>query len=170
MSAVEWAMILNIIVLVACSLNILGVGFWGLAQKRPLVFSARQSFWQMVILTDIPLLIWFFIPLLGLPRDSDLDKWFLAIFMIMPIFGIIVAVWFTYLWWHLTRGYMILGVSEDAFHILLTNALSKLNLPFQETLSQDKLIGLDTYLQAKVTPRMGTAQFWIKQRQYTSVE
>ena len=71
-----------------------------------------------------------------------------------------------YVWKQMT-GYTVIGVYDETFRDALTTALSKLNLPFQETVSKILLVELKADLQATVTAWAGMAQIRIKQREHS---
>lgn len=156
----NWIFVLYGIVLTIFGLYVAGIGVWGLIKKRPLVFSARQLMW-VVLLAYLPSVIQSFIPLFT-SRGSI--EWF-EIFL--PFIQVAVMAILVFIFWRQMTGYMVFGVSDDTFRDALFYALNKLNLPFQEMLSKVKLIGLDADLYAVVAEWMGTAQIRIKQRQHT---
>ncbi|HEX2696721.1 MAG TPA: hypothetical protein VHM28_03375 [Anaerolineales bacterium] len=163
MNITMWVMPLYGLLLVAFGLYVFGIGVWGLVKKRPLVFAARQLMWFVLAMFSL-LIIQSFSPLVeSFGRDNGLFShsaiWFVAPFFQMAMFGLVL-----FIYWRQTTGYMVFGVSDDTFRNALISALSKLNLPFQETVSKLKLTGIDADLQVAVLAWMGTAQFRIKQQ------
>ena len=159
MDNMKWVFGLYGIVMIAFGLYVFGIGLWGLTKKRPLVFAARQLMWFMIAIY-IPITIQSFIPLFDSWGRED------TFFVIMPFFQVAIFVLLVFIFLRQMTGYMIFGVSDETFREALTNALNKLNLPYQETISKIKLTGLDADLQAAVASWMGTAQIRIKQQQH----
>jgi hypothetical protein len=158
MKLMEWTLIIGIGAM-AFAVYTAGIGLRGLITKRPLVFAYRQYMWFMLAVfapTIILLFILFF---------EDIKH--ISFFSVgMSIFSIVMTALTFFILWRQMSGYVIFGVSDDTFREALTNALDKLNLPYQETVSKIKLTSVDADLQATVASWMGTAQIRIKQWQH----
>lgn len=159
MKPIDWIMIFSGIAISALSLYIFGIGLWGLIKKRPLVFSARQFMWLMFAV---------FVPLIGMIFTILFeDRKYISLSSIaMIVFQIGMIALMVFILLRQMSGYMIFGISDETFREALTYALTKLNLPYQETVSKIKLTSIDADLQATVASWMGSAQIRIKQSQH----
>jgi hypothetical protein len=159
MDIISWVMIFYSVAMTAFAVYTFGIGLSGFIRKRPLVFASRPLVWFMfTILAPAMIMI------VGLSLASRKDLSLSCVGMVIFPLGMMAIMIF--ILWRQMSGYMIFGVSDETFREALTNALSKLNLPFQETVAKIKLTSLDADLQANVISWMGTAQIRIKQWQH----
>ena len=159
MKLMEWTWIFYGIAFTAFALYIFGIGLSGFIRKRPLVFASRQMMWFMFAMFA-PTIIMLFNILFE-------DRKYFSLFLVgMSIFQIGMMALAVFVLWRQMSGYMIFGVSDETFREALANALNKLNLPYQETVSKIKLTSIDADLQAVVASWMGTAQIRMKQQQH----
>ncbi len=159
MELMGWVWIFYGVAFAAFALYILGIGLSGFIRKRPLVFASRQLMWFMFAI---------FVPTIVMLLNILFEdrKYFNLFLFGVSIFQIGMMALMVFVLWRQMSGYMIFGVSDDTFREALTNALNKLNLPYQETVSKIKLTSVDADLQATVASWMGTAQIRIKQWQH----
>jgi hypothetical protein len=159
MGLMNWMLVFYGIVGAVFGMYIFGIGLWGLLNRRPLVFPARQLMW-FLLLCYLPITVQSFVPLLNSRGHVE------PFFIFLPFVQITMIVLLVFVFWRQMTGYMIFGVSDDTFRDGLISALTKLNLPFKETISKIKLTELDADLQASVASWMGTAQIRMKQPQH----
>jgi len=162
--SMTWILPLYGIIMTAFGLYVFGIGLWGLVKKRPLVFAARQLMW-FLFLCYLPATIQSFVPLFGFGERSG-GIFSGGFWVVWPIFQVAIMILLAFVFWRQMTGYLIFGVSDETFRNALTSALSKLELPFQETISKIRLTGIDADLQAAVAAWTGTAQIRIKQREH----
>ena len=159
MKLMGWVWIFYGVAIAAFAMYTFGIGLSGFIRKRPLVFASRQLMWFMFAVFA-PAIVMIFSILLE-------SRNFLSLLSVgMSIFQLGIMAIMVFILWRQMSGYMIFGVSDETFREALTNALNKLNLPFQETVSKIKLTSIDADLQAMVASWMGTAQIRIKQWQH----
>ena len=159
MGLMNWMLVFYGIVGITFGLYVFGIGLWGLVNQRPLVFPARQLMW-FLLLCYLPITVQSFVPLLNSRGPVN------SFFIMLPFIQIAMMMLLVFVFWRQMSGYMIFGVSDDTFRDGLISALTKLNLPFKETISKIKLTGLDADLQASVASWMGTAQIRMNQPQH----
>jgi hypothetical protein len=70
---------------------------------------------------------------------------------------------------HAMRGYMMIGGSEDTFRGSLQSALSRLGLPFEESVIGFRLPSLHETLRTSIAPRLGTAQFLMESSDHPEI-
>lgn len=154
-----WVSILRQVSMVIIGLFILGIALWGFIAKRPLIFPASYPMWLMaVFIAPIFLLS---ISLL-LDVSEGVSGGDLTLYCFIPLILLASCALLIYIVWRQSAGYAILGVSGEAFRRGLTGALNRLNLPFEENLSNIRLLSLKADLQATAQDWMGTAQMRIK--------
>ena len=139
-------------VLGVIALLFLSLGLRGLITHRPFLFPSRIMFGLMV-LAFLPN---FFMPFQWMGGNGTHP--FDVGMLISPLMFVVILVMF----WFQMRGYMVYGVSAEAFRNCLRRTLDKLNLPYQESFSSIRLETVDANLQASVQDWMGTAQLRIK--------
>jgi len=138
--------------LVVFSAFFLATGLRGLVTKRPLLFPARWHFWLMA-LVFLPM---FLTPLQRLldGRRGPMD----TMFLLQPLMFVVILAMF----WIQMRGYLVYGITEDSFRNALNDALERLNLPHEESLSRIRLPGLGADLQVSLQSWMGQGQLRIR--------
>ncbi len=125
---------------------VVAIGIRGLTTKRPLLFSGRWAF-CLLLIVFAPM---FLHPLFS--RSTDfLDG--------LPL---LLFAFFFLIWWHQTKGYMALAVTDQSFREALLAALEKLQLPYKESLSSIRLPSIDADLQVAVQSWVGTGQIKVK--------
>ncbi len=138
----------------------IGVGFFGLAKRRPILFPTLYYNGFVLLIFTLGLIL-SFVQFFSPRRTSNL---FLSV---APFILLILIAWLVFSSRRQTSGYMILGIYDDTFRDAITHALKKLNLSYQETISKIKLVSLNVDLQAQVTSWIGVATFHIKQPQHS---
>ena len=132
------------------------VGFRGVLTKRPFLISQR---WFLLIMFAIfiPTILQFL--LLRFPNGFNLMNWLHPL-----VFGIILL-----MLCYQMRGYMAYGVTDTSFREALLEALQKLQLPYEESLSLIRLPSIKADLQVSVHAWVGTGIIKVKQRTHRSV-
>jgi hypothetical protein len=138
----------------------IGVGFFGLAKRRPILFPMLY-YNGFVLLIFLLGLILSFIQFFSSRSTNNL------FITVAPFILLVLIAWLAFSSRRQTSGYMILGIYDDTFRDAVTHALRKLNLPYQETISKIRLVSLNVDLQAQVTSWIGVATIHIKQPQHT---
>ena len=132
------------------------IGLRGLLIKRPFLISQRW-FLSMMFAVFIPTILQFFF--LRLPSGFNLINWLNPL-----IFGFILL-----MMCYQMRGYMAYAVTDTSFREALVEALQKLQLPYEESLSLIRLPSIEADLQVSVQGWMGTGLIKVKQRAHRSV-
>ena len=132
------------------------IGFRGILTKRPFLISQR---WLLSIMFAIfiPTILQFLV--LRFPNGFNLMNWLHPL-----VFGIILL-----MMCYQMRGYMAYGVTDTSFREALIEALQKLQLPYEESLSLIRLPSIEADLQVSVQGWMGTGLIKLKQRSHRSV-
>jgi hypothetical protein len=136
------------------------IGLRGVVSKKPFLISARWSL-IVVLLGFAPGMFQFasFPGFAGGFGPMEVLRWSI------PLMLIVVAIFLC-----LTlRGYTAFGVTDVSFREGLLHSLTKLNLPYEETLSAIKLPTIGADLQVAVQSWIGTGQLKMKQRQFRTV-
>jgi len=115
-----------------------------LVANKPLLVRARQPILIVIALFFLPIV--FFITV----------SW-LAVVIYLGL-GLAMA----FVLWTNSRGYAVIGISEDSLIDALHNALDRLHLPYQESLGQLRLPSLKAELQVAIQGWMGAGQIVIK--------
>ena len=132
------------------------VGFRGILTKRPFLISQRW-FLAMMFVIFIPTILQFL--LLRFPSGFNLMNWLHPL-----VFGIILLMLCFQM-----RGYMAYGVTDTSFREALIEALRRLELPYEESLSLIRLTSIEADLQVSVHAWVGTGIIKVKQRTHRSV-
>ncbi len=130
----------------------LGAGARILLRSRPWVIRASLPVW-LIVVSMLPILA----VVASLAASARQPA--LACFVSFPI------VLFAFILASVRRtatGYLILGVTEGSFRASMRAALAAVGLPFEETVLGFVLPSLRDTLQARIEPRLGTAQFRLK--------
>ena len=148
----------------ALGLNLLTIGIFhlamglrGLTTRKPFVMYGRQHLWLILFcLVQIVIfqMILSFFPQATLPRYD-------SILLILRLYTVILGVTIV-VFWILFRGYLIYGVTKGSFREALANTLTKLNIPFQETIPRLRLTEINADLHTDFSSFTGTAQLRFK--------
>lgn len=134
----------------------LTVGLRGILTKRPfLILQKWLSSIMFVICAPTAVLC----SLVQFPGGSNLMSWLSPL-----VFGSILL-----MICYQMKGYMAYAVTDASFRKALIEALQKLQLPYEESLSLIRLTSVRTGLQVSVQGWMGTGQIKVKQRAHRSV-
>ena len=134
----------------------LTVGLRGILTKRPFVISQR---WSLSIMFVIFIPTTILCSLVRFPGDSNLMSW------LAPLtFGFILL-----MICYQMRGYSAYAVTDMSFRGALIEALQKLQLPYEESLSLIRLTSIRADLQVSVQGWMGTGLIKAKKRAHHSV-
>ena len=132
------------------------IGLRGILTKRPFLMSQRWLL-SMMFFAIVPTILLPF--LLSLPDDFKLMSW------VHPLlFGLILL-----MMCYQMRGYVAYAVTDISFREALLEALQKLQLPYEESLSVIRLTSIEADLQVSVQAWMGTGLIKVKQRAQRSV-
>ena len=131
-------------------------GFWGILTKRPFLISQRW-FLSIMFVVLIPAILQSL--LLRLPDSFNSMNWLHPL-----MFGVILL-----MMCYQMRGYVAYGVTDTSFREGLIEALQKLQLPYEESLSVIHLTSIEADLQVSVQGWMGTGIIKSKQRAHRSV-
>jgi hypothetical protein len=152
----KYAQLTNVAFLIPAG-YFLWLGARGIVQKRAFVYSTRSLVWILLIIFVPPLFTTG-----GFP-STRLSDW---LALSAPI--LMVALFAAVLWKQMS-GYSFVGITEESFHKALMTTLQQLNLPFEESLSQIRLVASGIQLKINLSNRLGTAQMWVEQRQSRSI-
>ena len=134
--------------LAAC---MLAMGLRSLITRRPYVFSARWLL-AFVLLGFLPGALG---PLLTTFGSSPHGSGSLRFAMwLQPVMFVALAIFFALI----MRGYVVIGITEASMREALFAALSKLQLPHEETLGSIRLPTVPAELQVAVQSWVGTGQ------------
>ena len=132
----------------------LAIGIRGVLIKRPFLISQR---WLLVVMfaSLIPAILAHLLT----PGDSNFMNW------LFPLgFGVILL-----MMCYQMRGYMAYAVTDTSFREALLEALQKLQLPYEESLSLIRLTSIKADLQVSVQAWVGTGLIKVKQRAHRAV-
>ena len=133
----------------------LTVGLRGILTKHPFLISQR---WFLSIMCAIIILTILLPSLLSFPGDSFM-RWGSPL-----MFGFILL-----MMCYQMRGYTAYAVTDTSFREALVEALQKLQLPYEESLSLIRLTSIEADLQVSVQAWRGTGLIKVKQRAHRSV-
>lgn len=136
------------------------IGLRGILTKRPFLLSNR---WLLVLMfvTFIPIIL---LPFYFALPDMDLTEMDLMEWLNPAIFTVVLVMMCFAL-----KGYVAYGVTDTSFREALLNALEKLQLPYEETLSTMRLTSIDAELQVSIQSWLGSGMIKIKQREHRSL-
>ena len=132
------------------------IGLRGILTKRPFLISQRW-FLSIMFAIFIPIILQSF--LLRFPGDFNFMTWLHPL-----LFGFILLTMC-----YQMRGYIAYAVTDMSFREALIEALQKLQLPYEESLSLIRLTSIEADLQVSVQGWMGTGLIKVKQRAHGSV-
>ena len=147
--------ILSPIVLGIAAIYFLTVGLRGILTKHPFLISQR---WFLSIMCAI------IIPTILLPSLLSFPGNFFMRWGNPLMFGFILL-----MMCYQMRGYAAYAVTDTSFREALVEALQKLQLPYEESVSLIRLTSIDADLQVSVQGWMGTGLIKVKQRAHRSV-
>ena len=133
----------------------LTVGLRGILTKRPFLISQR---WFLSIMCAIIIPTILLPSLLSFPGDFFM-RWGSPL-----MFGFILL-----MMCYQMRGYTAYAVTDTSFREALLEALQKLQLPYEESLSLIRLTSIEADLQVSVQGWLGTGLIKVKQRAHRSV-
>ncbi len=133
------------------------IGLRGILTKRPFLLSNR---WLLVLMfvTFIPIIL---LPFYFALPDMDFTEMDLMEWLNPAIFTVVLVMMCFAL-----KGYVAYGVTDTSFREALLNALEKLQLPCEETLSTMRLTSIDADLQVSIQSWLGSGMIKIKQREH----
>ena len=136
------------------------IGLRGILTRKPFLLSNR---WLLVLtfVTFIPIIL---LPFYFALPDMDLTKMDLMEWLNPAIFTVILVMMCFAL-----KGYVAYGVTDTSFREALLNALEKLQLPYEETLSTMRLTSIDADLQVSIQSWLGSGMIKIKQREHRTL-
>lgn len=123
---------------------------WGMAHKRPIIYS---NSWLVVAMPVCFLLFMTWLLFFSSPYTLS----FVTLFQLIGIF-LLAGATFTFKVWLLTRGYFIIGVTENSLPRALSSAARTLDPPLTEPLPWLLL----------TKPRYGSCRLILDDRQYRS--
>ncbi len=132
------------------------IGLRGILIKRPFLISQRW-FLSIMFAIFIPIILQSL--LLRLPNGFNLISWLNPL-----IFGFVLL-----MMCYQMRGYSAYAVTDTSFREALVEALQKLQLPYEESLSLIRLTSIEADLQVSIQGWMGTGLIKVKQRAHRSV-
>ena len=132
------------------------IGLRGILTKRPFLISQRWLLSIMFVAIVPTILLQFSLPF---PGDFNFMSW------LYPLaFGVILL-----MMCYQMRGYIAYAVADTSFREALLEALQKLQLPYEESLSLIRLTSIEADLQVSVQGWLGTGLIKVKQRAHRSV-
>jgi hypothetical protein len=148
------------------SVYFLVLGFRGLVGKKPFLFSAKSSFW-VILLAFAPSMIspiYSFWKVYSSATENSIPfEWSYVLVLLIPLTLYPVLLVF---YWRILRGYTVVGVTDESFRQALYSVLGDLKIPYEERLSKMHLTALNADLEANVSSWMGTASVRIRQREH----
>jgi hypothetical protein len=141
--------VLLVIPLLLVAAAFLGISAAIILRGRPLLLRGRLLYWALFVIWA-PLAV---AMLLVAFSVSEAAMTCIALFQIGAAALIILAAR------RAMRGYLIIGISENMFRESLQSALTRLGLPFQESVIGFTLPSLHETLRTSLAPRLGSAQF-----------
>ena len=147
--------ILSPIVFGSAAIYFLVVGLRGILTKRPFLISQR---WFLSIMCAI------IIPTILLPSLLSFPGNFFMRWGSPLMFGFILL-----MMCYQMRGYTAYAVTDTSFREALIEALQKLQLPYEESVSLIRLTSIEADLQVSVQGWLGTGLIKVKQRAHRSV-
>ena len=147
--------ILSPIVFGIAAIYFLTVGLRGILTKHPFLISQR---WFLSIMCAI------IIPTILLPSLLSFPGNFFMRWGNPLMFGFILL-----MMCYQMRGYTAYAVTDTSFREALLEALQKLQLPYEESVSLIRLTSIDADLQVSVQGWMGTGLIKVKQRAHRTV-
>lgn len=136
------------------------IGLRGIVTKKPFLLSNRWLL-ALMFITFVPFIL---MPFYFALPDIDLTEMDLMEWLNPAIFTVILVMMCFAL-----KGYVAYGVTDTSFREALLNALEKLQLPYEETLSTMRLTSIDADLQVSVQSWLGSGMIKIKQREHRSM-
>lgn len=136
------------------------VGLRGILTKRPFLLS-NSWLLALMFVTFIPIIL---LPFYFALPDMDLTEMDLMEWLNPAIFTVILVMMCFAL-----KGYVAYGVTDTSFREALLNALEKLQLPYEETLSTMRLTSIDADLQVSIQSWLGSGMIKVKQREHRSL-
>jgi hypothetical protein len=136
------------------SLAFMLVSVRGLITRRPLVFPARAFVWLFIL--AVASMSVALISLQFSPYGGGFD-FMLGVQLAMFVLLIVVI-------WRTMQGYVVLGVTEDAFKQALSASLDEAGLTYKESLGGYAIDQLGDVLQASVQGWVGSAMLKMKSR------
>jgi len=137
----------------------LGISASIILRGRPLLIRGRLLSWALLVIWA-PLALAMLIIAYSV---SDVSVACIAVLQIGVAALIILAAR------RAMRGYLIIGISENMFRESLQSALSRLGLPFQESVIGFTLPSLHETLRTSLAPRLGSAQFQMESPDHPEV-
>ena len=132
------------------------VGLRAILTKRPFLMSQRWLL-SIMFVAIVPTILLPF--LLSFPSDFNFMSWLHPL-----LFGVILL-----MMCYQMRGYVAYAVTDTSFREALVEALQKLQLPYEESVSLVRLTSIEADLQVSVQAWMGTGLIKMKQRTHRSV-
>ncbi len=131
------------------------IGLRGILTRKPFLLSNR---WLLSLMFII------FVPNIILPLILPSSTPFLVKWLNPVIFTVVLAMMCFAL-----KGYAAYGVTDTSFREALLNALEKLQLPYEESLSSIRITSVDADLQVSIQSWLGAGMIKIKQRGHLSL-
>ena len=147
--------ILSPILFGSAAIYFLVIGLRGILTKRPFLISQR---WFLLIMCAI------IIPTILLPSLLSFPGNFFMRWGHPLMFGFILL-----MMCYQMRGYTVYAVTDTSFREALIEALQKLQLPYEESVSLIRLTSIEADLQISIQAWMGTGFIKMKQRAHRSV-
>jgi hypothetical protein len=153
------------IMLVIFAIWFLALGLRGIVTSRPFLLPASQLIWVMWILPIglLPMLV----PARELFFNLRSNTLGVAGIFSLLVFVLVFGMLFLLLWRE-RDAYWAFGVTDESFQQALHSALSRLDLPFEESFSRLKLTSVGADLQAGIQSSMGAGELRIEQPQHRS--
>jgi hypothetical protein len=163
------------VILVVFALYMIGIGLLGLLLRRPFAFSGRILAWFILMfltalfMSAIAMLV---DEVVFWASEKDIGSMlasfpsFLADHGLSSLMLIFVPLFLWVIYGRPISGYWVSAANERDIRRALIYALSKLELPFQETVSRIRLTSLDADLKANPVYGMGIAKIWIQPSRY----
>jgi hypothetical protein len=146
MTFLETIRIITPVIIATC---FLAIGIRMLIADRPFLIRSRWNGLLFLIIFAQPI-----VTVVDAIFSRGLESLYwgeIAIGMLIPAFFVVI--------WRFLHGYLVIGVTPESFRNALQDALQRLNLPYQESLSRFRLTSLGVDLQASTREWFGIASF-----------
>lgn len=140
----------------------LALGLQGLRRRQVTIISARWMFVFVLAGLGPTAFPRFHKGLAGMEEH-------LQVLNLMQLLNFLVILVVLRVFWKVSQGYLMIGITESSTREGLRAALKKLELPHEETLGSIRLQSVGADIQVGIQPWVGTAQLNIKGSQFSGL-
>jgi hypothetical protein len=143
------------VLLVILSIPLLTLGMRGLIWRRPFILHSRWQF-CLVVISMLPGIL---LPAWLASTASTQSRGLIS--LLLWLNPLVFCCLLLMMWFQL-KGYLVFGITDQAFRDSLVYSLDKLGIPYEERLSAMHLPSVDADLQVAVQSWMGVGQIKMK--------